>query len=99
VSESSDILLDASSGRITGLRNTKPSQLILRQSPFAQNDLWAWYRTVTAAGAPDRRWVDVYLGRLLLQHCGYAYPTSYTLAVGDDGQPYEDYSIVYVLGP
>ena len=99
VSESSDILLDASSGRITGLRNTKPSQLILRQSPFAPNDLWAWYRTVTAAGAPDRRWVDVYLGRLLLQHCGYAYPTSYTLAVGDDGQPYEDYSIVYVLGP
>ena len=97
VAESSSPVFNSSF--ISKFQDTKPDPLVLRQSPFAQNDLWDWYYGIATSGNESRRTIDLYLGHIFLQRCRKAYPTSYTLAVGDDGLPYEDYGIVYTLNP
>jgi hypothetical protein len=97
VSESSEVVYSPDPFVRDEYSEPEPDPLVLRQHPIAPTDLWDWYQHVLNQQPAETRPIDLLLGSTILQRCWGAMPYEYTLAVGDDGQPYEDFTINFSM--
>lgn len=91
---------DPTTGVVRRILQTAPNTILtVRQSPGARYDLYAWWLSVLTSPDVPRKTIELRTvnGTSVTPIIRYleAFPFSYSLKLGDDGLPFEEYKIAY----